>query len=248
MGAQTRWLAKLSRASAFEFRHRFLIISACYLVGFGCYGLDRTNAAVAALRLAFGEVTRGRVQATLALATAVVALAAALRTWASAYLPSVVVHDTVLHRHRLVADGPYRFVRNPLYLGNLLMAWGMGLLASRLGFALIVVVQTLFYRRLIGREEAALAASGGEGYAAFCAAVPRLWPSAKPRLPASGARPLWAQAFAGEAFFWLLGVAQAGFAWTLDMRVFGLLAAVAFAVYYLVVAIQRGARPRAGVP
>jgi len=45
---------------------------------------------------------------------------------AEAYLHSSVVHDSQLHSDRLVADGPYRRVRNPLYLGNILLAFGLG--------------------------------------------------------------------------------------------------------------------------
>src|SRR5262249_49124499 len=45
-------------------------------------------------------------------------LAAALRTWATAYLRAEVVHDASQHSEALVADGPYRYVRNPLYLAN----------------------------------------------------------------------------------------------------------------------------------
>jgi len=42
------------------------------------------------------------------------------------YLHSSVVNDRQLHPERLVANGPYRWVRNPLYLGNILLAFGWG--------------------------------------------------------------------------------------------------------------------------
>jgi protein-S-isoprenylcysteine O-methyltransferase Ste14 len=51
------------------------------------------------------------------------------------------------------ADGPYRYLRNPLYLGAILIALGLGLTASRLGFGLLVGAITAFTLRLIGREE-----------------------------------------------------------------------------------------------
>jgi protein-S-isoprenylcysteine O-methyltransferase Ste14 len=57
--------------------------------------------------------------------------AATLRTWASAYLRTEVVHDTNQHSEALVADGSFRFTRNPRYLANIPMAVGIGLLASR---------------------------------------------------------------------------------------------------------------------
>ncbi len=58
-----------------------------------------------------------------------------------------------LHTSRLVADGPYRYVRNPLYFGNILLAIGFGLMSSRIGFAILVLGMIFFDYRLILREE-----------------------------------------------------------------------------------------------
>jgi hypothetical protein len=149
-------------------------------------------------------------------ATLLVALAAFLRTWATAYLRTEVVHDPSLHAEGVVADGPYRHVRNPLYLAVFLMALAMGTMASRLGFVVIAVLVLLFVRRLIGREESELLASQGDRYRLFFDAVPRLVPSIRPRLPPSGAAPQWGQAFAGELFFWIFAVAMAAVTVTLN--------------------------------
>src|SRR5205823_5831012 len=65
-------------------------------------------------------------------------LAALIRTWATAYLDTSVVHDSQLQTEALVASGPYRYVRNPLYLGGLLLAVGFALVASRLGAIVIL--------------------------------------------------------------------------------------------------------------
>jgi hypothetical protein len=138
----------------------------------------------------------------LALGAAATLAAAALRTWAAAYMRSIVVHDPRVHDSRLVADGPYRYLRNPLYLGTILMAFGIGLAASRSGFVLLVVAITLFQYRLTLREERALKATQGESYRRYLAKVPRLLPSLRPRVPESGVRPQWGQAFRGELFMW----------------------------------------------
>jgi hypothetical protein len=55
----------------------------------------------------------------------------------AAYLRTEIVHDTAQHSEALVADGPFRYTRNPLYLASLLMAAGIGVLASRSGFVFL---------------------------------------------------------------------------------------------------------------
>jgi hypothetical protein len=119
-----------------------------------------------------------------------------------------------------VADGPYRHSRNPLYLGNILAAAGAGLLASRSGSFVLVAGMVFFVYRLIGREESGLLEAQGATYRAYLAAVPRLWPALRPRLPAGGMTPRWRQAWAAEAGFWIAALATLGYAVSLDLRVF----------------------------
>lgn len=215
------------RATEFEFRFRFFIIMTLFVGGFWCYSLDSVNvAAMFAQWLTSHPVEPGvrgnrtMVQATLAFGAALAVLAALVRTWAAAYLRSEVVHDSKIHSEGLVADGPYRYVRNPLYLGGVLFALGFALIASRLGFVVIVGGLTLFYYRLIAREESVLGEIQGESYRQFLAYVPRLIPSLSPRVPAGGLAPRWGQAVAGEAFMWLFVVAVTSFAVMLNQTVF----------------------------
>src|SRR5262249_20507474 len=109
-------------------------------------------------------------------------LAAGLRTWGAAYLRTAVVHDTAQHSEALVAEGPFRYTRNPLYLAMVLMAAGIGVLASRSGFIFLVLANWIFVYRLIFREEESLLKIQGEPYRAYCQAVPRFWPALKPRV------------------------------------------------------------------
>jgi Phospholipid methyltransferase len=141
---------------------------------------------------------------------------AGLRTWGAAYLRTEVVHDTAQHSEALVADGPFRYARNPLYLANLPMAAGIGVLASRSGFIFLVLANWIFVYRLILREEESLLKTQGESYRAYCRAVPRFWPALKPRVPSGNLRPDWGQAFAGESFVWLFGLAELLIATTLN--------------------------------
>jgi protein-S-isoprenylcysteine O-methyltransferase Ste14 len=136
--------------------------------------------------------------------------AAAIRTWAAAYLGSEVVHDLRLHTERLVADGPYRYVRNPLYLGSFLLSIGLGFLASRVGFFILVVGGAARILRLIGREEENLDQQQAERFREFARIVPRLVPSISPRLPAAGVDPCWGRAFRAEASMWGFFVMMGG--------------------------------------
>jgi protein-S-isoprenylcysteine O-methyltransferase Ste14 len=66
--------------------------------------------------------------------------------------------------HRLVTRGPYRLVRHPGYLSNLLCLAGMGFaLSSLVGLGLTLFVVPLIVQR-IEREEEMLAAEFGQAY------------------------------------------------------------------------------------
>ena len=204
-GREPRVTSSMFRASEFEFRHRFWFIGGLFWLGFSCYSFDHENSAAALAKFFWGHsfnldspADAHDLRLIFAFAALLAVLAAAIRTWAAASLHSTVVHDHALHSEALVADGPFRWMRNPLYLGGVLLAACFGLVASRLGWFLMTFGHTFFYHRLIGREEAALTASQGKSFRAYCAAVPRFFPSLRPRVPSSGARPRWGQAFAGE--------------------------------------------------
>ncbi len=217
-------------ASQFEFRFRFWIIALIFSLAFACKVIDHHHAAAGLAHLLALPQQNG-VQWIYAFGALLVFIGAAVRTWATAYLRSDVVHDIHLHADHLVADGPYRYVRNPLYLGIVFLSAGFGLLASRLGWFVLVFATYFFYRRLIGREEQELEQSQGESFRHFKEDVPRLFPSLTPRLPSSGRAPHWGQAFAGESFMWAFGLALATFAVTLNETVLDTIIWIALATY-----------------
>jgi protein-S-isoprenylcysteine O-methyltransferase Ste14 len=239
-----RATAFMMRASDIEFRARFWFIGGIIWIGFSLYSIDRQNAGVALAKLIWGRSLNQDSPAGLrdlhlvfAFGAFLCILCGLIRTWAAAYLHSVVVHDHALHSEKLVADGPFRYVRNPLYLGGVLLAAGMGLLASRLGWFVMTFGLLLFYYRLIFREEAALTASQGESFRAYCAAVPRFFPALRARVPASGAKPRWGQAFGGEMFIWGFAFAVISFAVTLSVKIFWIVLGVSlfgYMCYWLV--------------
>ena len=227
------------QASEGEFRNRFWIIAAIIWAGFLLYSIDHVNAAEALTRLllrttdessaAFGRC----ITALFWFATLIVAIGALIRSWAESYLHSSIVHDAALHGEQLVADGPYRRVRNPLYLGNLFLAVGLGFLASRSGFFVISIGMFVFVYRLILREETTLLQSQGESYSRYFDAVPRLIPSLRPRVAASGAKPNWLDGFFGEIFMWGGAAAMAVFTITERLRYFWIAFGAGFVIYFL---------------
>ena len=232
------------RATRFEFERRFWIIAAIYFAGFSFFRFD--IGAIAAVRhlvapsIAPGSAQAGTFSRIIITAGALlVFLTAALRTWGAAYLCTDVVHDTGQHSETLVADGPFRYVRNPLYLANVPMAAGIGVLASRLGWVFLVVASWVFVYRLIFREEETFGQTQGESYRAYCRAVPRFWPSFTPRVASGSRSPQWGQAFAGESFVWLFGLAELCFALTLDIRVAATVFGLGFVAHFLVIPLVR---------
>jgi protein-S-isoprenylcysteine O-methyltransferase Ste14 len=229
------------RASKFEFEQRFWVIGALIFIAFSLGSVDHVNFAVGLLHWIAPAIdpdsARGNVWLRLIFASGalLIFLSALLRTWATAYLRTEVVHDVSQHSEVLVADGPYRYVRNPLYLANLPMMAGIGVMASRLGWLFMVVSMWVFVYRLIFREEEGLRQTQGESYGAYLKSVPRFWPSLTPRVPSGGGQPRWRQAVAGEMIFWLFGVAVLCFAITLNIKLTGIVFAASFAFYFLVI-------------
>jgi protein-S-isoprenylcysteine O-methyltransferase Ste14 len=244
------------RATDFEFRYRFWFICLTYFVGFGCCTFDHPNAALALVAWLFSrsdphlllKAARPASQALFVVSALLITASAWVRTWAGAYLRSEVVHDAALHTEKLVADGPYRHLRNPLYLGNMLLAAGFAFLAGRTGAVVIILGNLLVVMRLIGREESALVHSQGESYRAFLAAVPRLWPSLRPRLPAGGMQPRWLQAFLGEAHLWMFALNGFLFAWKLNLHWYYTLLWVSAGAYFLMRVGQNRLRRRNSPP
>jgi protein-S-isoprenylcysteine O-methyltransferase Ste14 len=166
-------------------------------------------------------------------AALLLAMAALLRTWASAFLQAAVVYAAEVRTESLVADGPYRRVRNPLYFANVLMAVGMGALMSRLGFVVCVVAMVVFCYRLIFREEAELLAGQGEAYERYRGAVPQLWPALTPRIPSAGRHAKWADGFKAESWYWGFALAVAAFATTLNVKVFLVIMAASVGLFWV---------------
>jgi protein-S-isoprenylcysteine O-methyltransferase Ste14 len=77
---------------------------------------------------------------------------------------------------RIVAQGPYRYTRNPMYLGHLIFMLGLALTFwSWFGLVLLALRAAWFQNRVLG-DEARLAATFGADYEAYRAQVKRWVP------------------------------------------------------------------------
>jgi protein-S-isoprenylcysteine O-methyltransferase Ste14 len=194
------------KASAFEFRFRLLLMTFVIVLGFFApwieylhWGTRTTTWLWLGFELsALGVSSATGIQLVTALTIAIAALAAAVRIWGTAYLGTGTVNNTEMKAGPVMADGPYRHVRNPLYLGSWLMVAAISVLMPPTGALVTMVVLSIFLLRLILGEEAFLNAQLGQPYAAYRNSVPRLIPSLWPRIPARGRQPNWGRAILGE--------------------------------------------------
>lgn len=80
----------------------------------------------------------------------------------------------------LVTEGIFKHCRNPLYVGNILMLLGVGILANSLIYVAIMMPLFLFiYQAIVLAEENFLRSKFGPGYDEYCKHVNRWIPSLK---------------------------------------------------------------------
>jgi protein-S-isoprenylcysteine O-methyltransferase Ste14 len=131
----------------------------------------------AAILLIPAEQSRPSLSTSLAwLGVPAVAIGELLRLWA-------VHHIGVISRTRsdrlgpLIVTGPFSIVRNPLYVGNILL-WAGFAVSARLGWLapLVVLLLMLEYHAIVRWEERLLESRLGDGYRAYTLGVPRWLP------------------------------------------------------------------------
>lgn len=78
----------------------------------------------------------------------------------------------------LVTEGIFRHCRNPLYVGNILMLTGVGILSNSLLYvALVIPLFMLIYHAIVLAEENFLQKQFGESFNAYCKKTHRWLPS-----------------------------------------------------------------------
>ncbi|MGD0859461.1 MAG: isoprenylcysteine carboxylmethyltransferase family protein [Terracidiphilus sp.] len=225
------------KASAIEFRLRMLINLVIVCLGFGApwieaWGIGRRVPLMVWLAQ---ELSRMGVASFSVAAPAVIAAGAlmagagaALRVWSSAYLGSGIVKNGEMKAGEVLADGPFRFVRNPLYIGLWLVFAALALLMPVTGALFAMTAVTIFLFRLILGEEAFLGGQLGEPYQDYLRAVPRLIPRLRNAPPATGRKPRWLQALLTETTPIGIFAALAFFSWSYNDRLMARVIIVSF--------------------
>ena len=104
-----------------------------------------------------------------------------------------------VYASKLVQGGVYALTRNPMYVGNALIAIGIAMVTGTRGAYLVLIPLFLFiYQAIVSAEEAYLRPRFGRDYDEYCAKVNRF-------LPSLGRAP---EAFAGMRYNWKRAVLQ----------------------------------------
>ncbi len=220
------------QATGFEYRYRFLIHGMVFLLGFWApwllvpslaevpgFTANSTWLVFSTMVSRQGWLTFGAATVVLlVVALAFMAAGALLRVWGAAYVGASVVRSPSMHGTTMLADGPYRRTRNPLYLGTLLHTVGLAILMPPSGALLAVALIWIFQVRLALAEEPFLATRFGAPYLAYKAAVPRFLPTPAPQVPAAGARAHWLQGALGEFYFIAAFAVMAAFGWSFNAQ------------------------------
>jgi protein-S-isoprenylcysteine O-methyltransferase Ste14 len=138
-------------ASRFEFRHRTWFIFGIFCLGLACYLLDSQNSGVVLAEALHSHIPLLQtlsphtiIRVLYLVGAFIVTLGGLIRAWGAAYLRAEVVQDSSVRTERLIADGPFRYTRNPLYLGLLIGVFGAGLLCSRTGWLVQMILASVF--------------------------------------------------------------------------------------------------------
>ena len=114
----------------------------------------------------------------------IIALAGELiRFWGVSWAGSETRTTGSVGGSNLIISGPFAYVRNPLYVGNILMYTGLGVMSFAL-FPYLQIVGIVFfilqYNLIVGEEESFLQKKFGEQYKKYVINVPRFFPRLTP--------------------------------------------------------------------
>ncbi len=217
-------------ATKIEFRLRVAIITVIITLGFWApwielWGIGHRTPLMT--WLAF-ELTRlgilrfaAAVPVVIVVAALFAAVAVVLRVWGTAWLGTTTVLHGKMKAGAVMADGPYRYVRNPLYIGSWCMFAAMAFVMPSTGALFAMILLTAFLLRLILGEEAFLFRQLGQSYQDYLRAVPRLIPRLRIKLwpdgiQPTGRKPQWLRAAISEVNPIGVFITMAFLSWSYD--------------------------------
>ncbi len=233
------------------FRFRYLLHLAIYALGFVMTGNGTRAAGLQRVWLWLPEVVAARTSVSLeqaiagvtGLAIVCAVSAALLRTWAAAYLGPEVVVSPKFEGASIMAGGPYRFLRNPLYVGIVLHTIAICVLMSWPAAIVVILLTLALEWTLVMAEERYLAGQMGDAYRSYRERVPRFFPSPTRRLgPGSGAA-RWGRAFLSEIYMWGAAFSFAAFGRTYNALLIMQGLVISFGISIVVRGLLRGRGP-----
>jgi protein-S-isoprenylcysteine O-methyltransferase Ste14 len=140
---------------------------------------------------------------TMIVGGALAILGELLRFWGVAYAGSLTRVTGEVGAPEVIVSGPFAYVRNPLYVGNVLMYVGFGIMANALFPWLVSLALVYFvfqYTQIVALEEGFLEVEFGSSYAEFRDNVPRFLPRIRKykHEAQEHQRPSWPEALRSE--------------------------------------------------
>lgn len=105
-----------------------------------------------------------------------------IRIWANSWAGSETRTTGGVGGTFLVVSGPYAYVRNPLYIGNVIIYFGLGIMSNAV-FPYLQIIALLYflyqYYEIVKEEESFLRMKFGQAYEDYCNNVNRFFPKLK---------------------------------------------------------------------
>ncbi|MFZ1083906.1 MAG: isoprenylcysteine carboxylmethyltransferase family protein [Terracidiphilus sp.] len=238
------------KASKIEFRLRTAIMAVIITLGFyvpwiGSRGLGPRFPLMMVLPL---EVSRhgllsfpAAMPMTIVLAALIAAKGVVFRVWGTAYLEPATMQLGHMKADALIASGPYRYVRNPLYIGLWAITASLAFLMPPAGALFVLIAVPVFLLRLTLGEEAYLSGELGQPYQEYLRTVPRLIPRLRATLPPAVHQPQWLRAIVSELSPIGVFLAMAVFSWSYNFRLMEKVIVICFGISLVARAFVLGA-------
>jgi protein-S-isoprenylcysteine O-methyltransferase Ste14 len=140
---------------------------------------------------------------TMAVGVVLVVFGESMRFWGVAYAGSLTRVTGNVGAPEVIVSGPFAYVRNPLYVGNMLTYIGVGVMSNALFPWLVSAAAVYFafqYFQIVLAEEEFLVNEFGVGYVEYKKNVPRFIPRVIPYAHSSQAhqQARWQEAVRSE--------------------------------------------------